>query len=381
MIYRALGKTGRKASVIGLGMEYLDNKPYEVVEEVIHAAIDHGVNIADLFMPGETVRRYIGKAIKGKRDKLQIQGMIGSTDLREKYDISRDLDTCKRFFENLLKYLDTDYIDFGMLFFMDSQQHLDDVQRNGIYDYAVQLKQQGVIKHIGASSHNPLIAKQMVDKGMLETLLFSINPAFDMRPADENLDTVWKTLEGGKLAGVDPQRAALYLACEQKGVGITVMKTLGAGRLLDPKQTPFKRPLTVGQCIHYALSRPAVTSVMLGCASAKQVEEACAYLTMSEEEKDYSDLLEGYTGAMKGACVYCSHCQPCPSNIDIASVHRYLDIARIDLDNVPPSVRQHYESLEAKGADCISCGSCEERCPFGVEIINNMAQAAEVFGS
>ena len=261
MIYRALGKTGRQASIIGLGMEYLDNKPYEVVEEVISAAIAHGVNIADLFMPGETVRRYIGRALKGRREKLQIQGMIGSVDLRERYDISRDLDTCKRYFENLLKYLDTDYIDFGMLFFMDSQQHLDDVLRNGIYDYAVQLRQQGVIRHIGASSHNPLIAKQMVDQCMLETLLFSINPAFDMRPADENLDTVWKTLEGGTLR-VDPQRAALYLACEQKGVGITVMKTLGPVGSRS-QAVALQAPAHRGPVHPLRLSRPAVTSVML----------------------------------------------------------------------------------------------------------------------
>lgn len=369
-----------RVSAIGLGMEYLDGKPYEVVDEVVSASLERGINMADLFMPGEDVRVKIGRALKGKRDKIQLQGMIGSVDLNQQYDISRDLATCKRYFENLLKALDTDYIDCGMLFFMDTQEHLDQVMQNGIYDYALKLKQDGVIRALGASSHNPLIARKMVEDGMLDCLLFSINPAFDMRPAQEDLDGMFASMEDGRLAGVDPERAALYLSCEQRGVGITVMKALGAGRLLDARQTPFKRALTVGQCIHYALSRPAVASVLLGLQSAAEVEEACNYLHLSDQEKDYSDIIEGQTGSMQGACVYCSHCQPCPVEIDIASVHRYLDIARLDLDQVPPSVRQHYLSLNAHGQDCIACGSCMERCPFGVEVIDNMAEAARVFG-
>ena len=46
------------------------------------------------------------------------------------------------------------------------------------YDYAHRLKQEGVIRHVGATSHNPLIARKMVEMGLLETLMFSINPAF-----------------------------------------------------------------------------------------------------------------------------------------------------------------------------------------------------------
>lgn len=381
MIYRDLGRTGMQVSVIGLGMEYLDGKPCEVVDEVISASLERGINIADCFMPGEDVRRKIGRALKGRRDQVILQGMIGSVDLNQQYDISRDLPTCQRYFERLLKALETDYIDCGMLFFMDSREHLDQVLHNGIYDYALKLRREGVIRAIGASSHNPLIARKMVEEGMVESLLFSINPAFDMRPAEEDLDGMFSSMEGGRLSGVDPKRAALYLACEQKGVGITVMKTLGAGRLLNPAQTPFKRALTVGQCIHYALSRPAVASVLLGLQSAREVEEACNYLSLSEQEKDYTDVIQGNTGSMRGACVYCSHCQPCPAGIDIASVHRYLDIARLEPDRVPPSIRQHYRSLSARGEDCIACGSCMERCPFDVPVIDNMAAAAEIFGS
>lgn len=381
MIFRDLGSTGLKAGVIGIGTEHLDGKPYGLVEEVIHAANRQGINMMDLFMPGEEVRRNIGIAMGKTRGQFMIQGSIGSIEQDGQYGISRDLDTCRRYFENLLIALKTDYIDFGMFFFMDTQDALDQVMKNGIADYARKLKQDGVIRHLGATSHNPLIARKMVEMGLIETLMFSVNPAFDMSPSNATLDELFEEKPGVRPEGMDSARTALYLLCEQKGVGITCMKTLGAGKLLQAQHTPFSAPMSVGQCIHYALSRPAVASVMLGYQSAGEVEEACRYLSMEDTEKDFGRIVCNGASLMDGACVYCNHCQPCPAGIDIASVHRYLDIARLDKAHVPPSVRQHYTSLDARGSDCISCGSCEDRCPFNVEVIRNMAEAAEIFGS
>ena len=108
MQYRPIGKTNISASIIGLGTEHLDNKPYEIVEEVVDTAVELGVNIFDLFMPGTPVRENIGKALKGRREQVLIQGHIGSVDLKQQYDISRDVPTCRRYFEELLRCLDTD---------------------------------------------------------------------------------------------------------------------------------------------------------------------------------------------------------------------------------------------------------------------------------
>jgi predicted aldo/keto reductase-like oxidoreductase len=180
---------------------------------------------------------------------------------------------------------------------------------------------------------------------------------------------------------LDPDLASLYRLCEQRGTAITVMKTLGAGKLISPEHTPFARPLTVSQCIHYALSRPAVVSVLLGCATKEQVLEAAAYPDTGEAERDYSGVLREYQGGMKGSCVYCSHCLPCPSEIDIATVNKYLDIASLDEKNIPPSIAAHYRALEHSGSECTACGSCEERCPFSVPVMRNMKKAAALFGA
>ena len=83
--------------------------------------------------------------------------------------------------------------------------------------------------------------------------------------------------------------------------------------------------------------------------------------------------------AYRGQCTYCGHCAPCPVHIDIAMVNKLYDLATMQ-EETPPTVRAHYESLERNAEDCVACGGCETRCPFGVHVIERMQKAKEVFG-
>ena len=375
MEYRELGRTGKKVSMIGLGCEFLDRKPYAQAKETIDAALEYGANIFDVFMPGREIRENIAKALGSKRNRVMIQGHIGATDIGQQYEISRDMPTVRKYFEELLRIFGG-YIDFGMLFFVDSEQDYHDVFDTGIAEYAQRLKKQGDIGHIGFSSHNPETAIKAINTGLPEMLLFSVNPAFDMLPSTEDvLEHKNKGFKPELFKGIDPHRARLYRLCEQKQVGITVMKVFCAGKLLSKEHTPFAEPLTESQCIHYALSRPSVAAVLPGCKTAEEVRCAMRYFESSDLEKDYSRILSSMRNDFKGSCVYCSHCQPCPKEIDIAVVNKYLDIARLDKGNIPPSIRSHYSGLAHKGGECIACGHCEKRCPFGVSVIRNMAEA------
>lgn len=93
--------------------------------------------------------------------------------------------------------------------------------------------------------------------GAVEVILFSLNPAYDLLPATENIDDYFVAEYDTSLAGIDPGRAQLYKLCEQKGVALTVMKGFAGGRLLDEKRSPFGTALTPVQCLHYTLTRPA----------------------------------------------------------------------------------------------------------------------------
>ncbi|MGI6170079.1 MAG: aldo/keto reductase, partial [Christensenellales bacterium] len=211
MQYREIKKTGMKASIIGLGGEHLDGRPYEDTKETVDAALESGINIIDLFMPGDDIRKKFGRALRGRRDKFLIQGHIGSTDINQQYDISRDLNTCEKYFLRLLECLETDYIDIGMLFFIDSEKDFDKVFNSPIVTYAQKLKQQGIIRGIGASSHNPLTAKKVVQTGIIDVLMFSINPAFDMTPSSKNtLDNLEDTgFMVQEYEGIQPDRLEL----------------------------------------------------------------------------------------------------------------------------------------------------------------------------
>lgn len=379
MQYREIGKTGKQASVIGLGCEHLDRKPYSQVERTIHTALDQGINYMDVFMPGKEVRENIAKSLGAKRRDIFIQAAIGSSDIGQQYDISRDLPTVKRYFEESLRIFGG-YIDFGLLFYIDSEEDFSKVFDGGIARYAQQLKQKGDIGHIGFSSHKPDIATKVVETGLVEMMMFSINLAFDLSPSDAHvLESLGHNWQGEDLSGMDPQRVALYKLCESKGIGISVMKTLGASKIISSEHTPFSKPMTVSQCVHYALSRPAVYSTLLGCQSSEELIHAVQYLDASDEEKDYSEFLSILKDDFEGNCMYCSHCLPCPAEIDIASVNKFLDIALLNENSIPPSVEAHYRGLLHGGDACLACGQCEERCPFDVPIIENMQKAARLF--
>lgn len=228
MEYRKIGNTGLDGSIIGLGCEHLDGKPFSQVKGTISAALESGINILDVFMPGIEVRQNIANALGSRRKDVLIQGHIGSTDVNQQYDISRDLPTVKRYFEELLRIFG--YIDFGMMFFIDSEKDFHDVFDTGFVDYVQKLKENGDIRHIGFSSHNPEMAMRVIHTGVPEMMMFSVNMAFDLIPAETNaLDALNDGLNASAFHGIDPKRAALYKLCEQKGIGITVMKTLGSG--------------------------------------------------------------------------------------------------------------------------------------------------------
>ena len=75
-------------------------------------------------------------------------------------------------------------------------------------------------------------------------IMFSINPAYDMLPASEDINDLFKDEYQPGLENMDPQRKRLYALCEENGVGITVMKPFAGGRLFDAEKSPFGAAMT-----------------------------------------------------------------------------------------------------------------------------------------
>ena len=181
------------------------------------------------------------------------------------------------------------------------------------------------------------------------------------------------------LLNLDPKRAELYETCQRLGVGITVMKAFGGGDLLS-EYSPAGKALTAVQCLHYALTRPAVAAIMSGARTMEELKASLDYEKASEAEKDYAEVFASFPKiSWEGHCMYCGHCAPCPKGIDVANVTKFLNLAKAQ-GEVPETVREHYAALEAHAGDCIACGACAKRCPFAVDPVANMREAKEVFG-
>ena len=379
MKYKKIGKTGLSVSEIGLGAEWLERHNAADVKAVVDRSEAHGINIIDCWMSEPNVRSNIGAAIAGHREKWIIQGHIGSTWQNGQYVRTRDLGIVKDAFKDLLSRLQTNYIDLGMIHFVDEATEFEKIMNGEFIEYVRELKQDGTIRHIGLSTHNPDVAKLAALCGEIEMILFSLNPAFDMLPASEDINELFVEHYNENLKGIAPEREELYQICERENVGITVMKGYAGGRLFSAENSPFGVALTPVQCLHYALTRPAVASVMVGCRTPEEVDAAVAYEIATEDQKDYATVLANAPyHAYSGQCTYCGHCAPCPAYIDIAMVNKLYDLAVMQ-DQIPATVQAHYIGLSANASDCISCAACEIRCPFGVSIVEQMEKAVQLF--
>ena len=380
MKYRRLGKTGLEVSEIGFGGEWLERHPKDESVQLVRYAHSRGINLIDCWMPDPKSRDIIGESIADCRGEWFVQGHIGSTWQDGQYVRTRDMRFVKPAFEDLLQRIGGGYIDLGMIHYIDSVQDWETAMNTEYIRYVHALHEQGIIRHIGLSTHNPRIASMAVKTGFIEMILFSINPAFDMRPATEDLDSMFTGYDGA-FSGIDPERSALYRLCEERDVGITVMKGFFGGRLFDAKTSPFGTAFTAPQLIHYSLTRPGVASILCGYDTPQQVDQALSSETATKDERDYASVIASAPlHAYTGECTYCGHCKPCPVNIDIAMVNKFYDLA-VQQAEVPASVREHYLALGQTASACVGCRSCESRCPFGVPVAGRMQKTAELFGA
>lgn len=381
MNYRELGKTGLKLSEIGLGCEGFVDADDALSDAIFELALQNGVNCLDMYTPDPAAQKKIGRGIAPVRKDFILQGHLCTQWKNEQYEETRKLPEVKAAFEAMLNNLGTDYVDIGNLHYVDSHETWQKIIDNGILDYALELKSAGRIHYLSMSSHNPIVALEAVKRGALDALLFSINPCYDLLPGNEDCETLWADESYEKpLFNLDPVREELYETCQRLGVGITVMKAFGGGDLLSEEYSPAGKAMTAVECLHYALTRPAVASVMCGAKSVDDLKASLVYETASDEEKDYAATFASFPKiSWKGYCMYCGHCAPCPVGIDVADVTKFLNLTKAQ-KMVPETVAQHYSVLKAHGGDCIGCGSCEKRCPFEVPIRENMKAAKAVFG-
>lgn len=363
MEYRTNRKTGDRISVIGLGTGYTSEMPEKEAVEALLLAHDSGINYADLATAGAKTFAYYGTAFSNLRRDMLYQVHFGANYETGEYGWTTDLETVKRQVDRMLRDLKTDYVDYGFIHCLDGASDWTEYQKNGVLDYLLEMRRQGVVRHTGLSTHTPELAHLVLDTGLAEQLMFSINPGYDYQ-------------HGDYAKGSAGERMKLYRRCEAEGVGISVMKPFSGGQLLNEKTSPFGKALTQYQCIQYALDKPGVLTVLPGIRGVEDVRKLLGFFDAAPEERDYSILGTFTPRDVVGNCVYCNHCQPCPAGLNVGLINKYYDLSMAG----DVMAADHYGKLGKHASDCIRCGHCDSRCPFQVKQSEKMEQIAAHFG-
>ena len=254
---RTLGRTGHAATILGLGGEgVLRTFGYDhQAEAVIQAALEAGINYFETARAYSGSEAYLGRSLKGHRDKIFLTSKTHGRTFRE----------AMAHLTITLKNLDTDYLD---LWQVHDIRTMDDVELIGAPSGALEAlhhaRERGWVRFIGITGHHdPAVLRRALELYEFDTVLLPVNPA-------------------------EPHHASfLPLAREAmaKGLGVIAMKTLVRGQLPQLAEEPDQ---LVGELLAYALSHP-VTLAVVGADSADQVRQLAAaardFVPMTPEEQ------------------------------------------------------------------------------------------------
>lgn len=192
MEYRILGRTNIKVSEIGIGGEGFEGKSYKECEEIIDCAMKEGINFIDIYNSNPEVRSNVGKALnRYPRESFVIEGHLCSIWDNGQYRRTRDMKEVKASYDDFLTRMQLDYVDVGMIHYVDDERDFNNIFHGEIIEYAKNLKEKGIIKSIGMSTHNTDIAFKAVESGLIDVILFSINAAYDMLPSNEDVNILF----------------------------------------------------------------------------------------------------------------------------------------------------------------------------------------------
>jgi predicted aldo/keto reductase-like oxidoreductase len=340
-VYRTLGRTGLKISVVSFGA-MLTPEP-----EVLKIAFDNGVNYVDTarkYMDGKN-EEIVAKALKGRRDKVFVatKTLPGS---RSKEDIIRDVETS-------LKTLETDHIDVIQLHNLDSKER---ILIHETREALALLKKQGKVRFFGVTTHKN-------ESEVLNALVDDKERFFDTCLVKYNF-------ESSKEVGVAIARAA------KAGVGIIAMKTQAGGYKTEAlgKISPHQAALK------WALQNPNVTMGIPGMKDLAQFKENVAVMGMPFQYAD-ERILRRYHAAIEGFyCDLCGTCEgTCPRGVEISTVNRALMYAEGGYRDLGLAQSTYAEiPSAASAASCLDCPVCTAQCAKGLNIAAKMERARAV---
>lgn len=268
MRYRFLGSSGIQLSEIGFGCMSLSSNTEKQSIELIHRAIDEGINFfdtADLYDKGRN-ESIVGKAVSEARANIILATKVGNQWRPDGsgWDWNPRKEYILQAAEGSLIRLKTDYIDLYQLHGGTIDDPIDET-----IEAFEQLKQQGKIRHYGISSIRPNVIQEFVKRSSIVSVMMQYSLA-DRRPEENILGLLQKnnisvlargTLAQGVIIDKPPKVYPGYSADDIGAIAKAIQTVSGTTR--TAAQT----------AIQYALHHPAVTSAVIGIRTSDQLQE------------------------------------------------------------------------------------------------------------
>lgn len=367
MIYTTLGKTGLRVSRLGFGamrLPMIGSGPDARVDDdkavdLIHHAFRAGVNYIDsaVFYCNHDSQRAVGQALKGWRDRIVVSTKNSYKD--------RDESLWWKNLEDSLRFLGVETIDVYHIHGINWQVWCD-IAEPHISKWLLKARDQGLIRHIGASTHeNAEGFRKLIDTGFFESFIIQYNL----------LD---RPLEPG------------IAHAHARGIGIAIMGPVGGGRLASPTEAFASVLPSVRRvpelAMRFVLANPGVSVAMSGMTSKEVIDENAAVAGRDVPlTADDLKVIDQHLGKLKAMadlyCTGCGYCVPCPANVRIPRIFRTYNSARVY--GLWDRARKDYAGIvgdpgdpEARTADaCTECGECETKCPQKLSIREQLKEA------
>lgn len=329
-----LGRTGLEVSRIGLGGIPITRLTEAEAIRVVQHALDAGITFID------TARRYgpseerIGKAIVGRRGEVVLATKTYDAEKGERATALADL-------ELSLRHLGTDYIDLWQFHGINTRAEYERLLADGgALEAAHDALRAGKIRHVGISGHHLGVARTALLSGHFETVQFPFNFVND-----------------------DAARELVPLARE-RNVGFIAMKPFAGGQLREARLA-----------LRYLLQFEGVVPDP-GFQRTEEIDEAVrlldSSLDLAPDEWREIEAIREQLG--RRFCQWCGYCQPCPQGVDIPMVMNVHTAA-----SYSEGFRAEMAQAVATASQCVRCGECMARCPFGLPTADTIAENARFF--
>jgi len=320
-----LGRTGLKVKSLGFGGIPIQRVSEEEAVRVVRRCYELGIDYYDTARGYTNSEERIGKALEDVREEVFLATKSGrrkAKEMLEELEIS-------------LKNLRTDWIDVYQLHNVSSYEDWYQIKGpGGALEALYKARDEGKIRHLGITSHDPAVLADIVREDIFETIMIPYN-YLTLKPEEE-----------------------LLPLCKDKNVGTVIMKPFGGGAFSN-----------ANTALKFVLSKDYVDVAIPGMMTIAEVEEniyvATGPHTLSQEELKLIEADRVELGDQ--FCRACNYCQPCPQEIPITFVLR-AESQFLKRMGWRPGTEERFAEAVEKAESCIECGECEARCPYHLPI-------------